>query len=146
MPRPMSLAEYRATTKILGEKSALFEHKKEIFEAIGMGLSHNQIHHFLTSQKGLKISVRAISKWIKTHKNTKQKVQIFEPIQKLGPKQSEYSHINVQEPKVEPAEAPIQFDNLSTDPKYARIWQVAQERLQMREEALQEKYNENHDS
>ena len=71
MPKPMSLAQYRANIRIVGEKSALFQHKKEIFEALDMGLSHEQIHYFLTTQKGLKISVRAVSKWIKTHKNTK---------------------------------------------------------------------------
>ena len=141
----MSLAQYRASVKILGEKSALFQHKKEIFEALDMGLSHEQIHYFLTNQKGLKVSVKTLSKWIKRQKSTKPKTQIpstpFLPKQER--KQENISTI-VQSPRVEP-EAPKNFD-LSNDPKYARIWQVAQERTKMREEALQEKYNENHDS
>ncbi len=70
----MSLAQYRASVKILGEKSALFDHKKEIFEALDTGLSHEQIHHFLTNQKGLKVSVKTLSKWIKRHKSTKPQI------------------------------------------------------------------------
>lgn len=74
--RPMSLSQYRASVRIVGEKSALFVFKKEIFEALDMGLSHEQIHHFLTTQKGLKISIRAVSKWIKNHKKQLQKPTI----------------------------------------------------------------------
>jgi len=80
--RPMSLSQYRSTIKIKGEKSALFAHKNEIFESIEMGLSHAQIHYFLTSQKGLKISRQALTAWLKKHKNTKEKVSLLEPIQK----------------------------------------------------------------
>lgn len=139
MPKPMSLAQYRASVKVLGEKSALFQYKKEIFEALDMGLSHEQIHYFLTTQKGLKISVRAVSKWIKTHKNTS-----IPFLQKQEQNETNISTI-IKSPKVEPKEAPKNFD-LSNDPKYAKMWQVAQERTKMREEALQEKKSENHDS
>lgn len=101
--RPMSLSQYRSTIKIMGEKSALFAHKKEIFEAVEMGLSHAQIHYFLTSQKGLKISERAVSKWIKTHKKTKPNSQIT-PSQKIESKQENSYTV---EPRVEPKEASI---------------------------------------
>ena len=139
--KQMSLAQYRANVRIVGEKSALFEYKKEIFEAVEMSLSHSQIHSFLTSQKGLKISVRAVSKWIKTHKKIKSNSQIT-PSQKMESKQ-ENSYV---EPRVEPVSAPTQFNDLANDPEYARIFKVAQERRKMREEALKEKNNENHDS
>lgn len=104
--KPMSLAQYRANIRIVGERSALFEHKKEIFEALDMGLSHEQIHYFLSTQKGLKISVRAVSKWIKTHKNTNQKAPIFEPSQKqvknLANTTVTQKNEVVNQPKVEP--------------------------------------------
>lgn len=80
--RHMSLSQYRSTIKIMGEKSALFAHKKEIFDGLEMGLSHAQIHYFLTTQKGLKISRQALTAWLKKHKNTKEKVSLLEPIQK----------------------------------------------------------------
>lgn len=70
--RPISLAQYRASVRILGEKSVLFDHKKEIFDGLEMGLSHEQIHYFLTSQKGLKISRQALTYWLKKYKNTNE--------------------------------------------------------------------------
>lgn len=94
MKQMLSLAQYRANVRIVGEKSALFAHKQEIFEAIEMGLSHAQIHSFLTSQKGLKISARAVSKWIKTH--SKPKAQNKENITVTQKNEV------VNQPKVEP--------------------------------------------
>ena len=99
MPKPMSLAQYRASVKVLGEKSALFQHRKEILEGLDMGLSHEQIHYFLTSQKGLKISRQALTAWLKKHKNTSQKATIFEPIQEQRQKQPNTTEI---QPKGEP--------------------------------------------
>lgn len=101
--RHMSLSQYRSTIKIMGEKSALFAHKKEIFDGLEMGLSHAQIHYFLTTQKGLKISARAVSKWIKTHSKTKPNSQIT-PSQKTVQKQENSYTV---EPRVEPKEASI---------------------------------------
>lgn len=102
----MSLAQYRASVKILGEKSALFQHKKEILEGLGMGLSHEQIHYFLTSQKGLKISRQALSTWLKKHKNTNQKATIFEPSQNQRQKQANTTVTQknevINQPKGEP--------------------------------------------
>lgn len=76
MQKTMSLAQYRASVKILGEKSALFQHKKEILEGLDMGLSHEQIHYFLTNQKGLKVSRQALTAWVKTQKSTKTKPKV----------------------------------------------------------------------
>lgn len=101
--RPMSLSQYRANVRIIGEKSALFTHRNLIFEAVEMGLSHAQIHYFLTTQKGLKISVRAISKWIKTHSKLKPKAQNFEPINKENTTVHEQKEV-IKKPKVEPSD------------------------------------------
>lgn len=100
--RTLSLAQYRQNIHIVGERSALFQYKKEIFEALDMGLSHAQVHDFLTVNKGLKISRQALTAWLKKHRNTKQKAQIFEPSQK--PVQNKENSINTkhQESKVEP--------------------------------------------
>lgn len=142
----MSLAEYRATTKILGEKSALFEHKKEIFEAIGMGLSHEQIHHFLTTQKGLKISVRAVSKWIKTHKKQSSK-PIIPSFESQKPTQNQANN-GVQDKKevtVEPKEAQKSDADLLNDPKYALIRKAAADRVKFNQMAWEAKQNEDND-
>lgn len=104
--KPLSLVQYRASIAIIGEKSALFAYKKEIFEALDMRLSHAQIHNFLTTQKGLNISVRAVSKWIKTHKKTKSKY--------------------TAEPRVEPKEASI--PEPIDDDFYNRLRKVADKR------------------
>lgn len=101
--RPMSLSQYRSTIKIMGEKSALFEHKNEIFQAVELGLSHAQIHYFLTTQKGLKISARAVSKWIKTHSQNSE-ITPSKPTQKIESKQENSYTV---EPRVEPKEASI---------------------------------------
>lgn len=102
----MTLLQYRQNIKVKWQKSALFPYKNEIFDAIDMSMSHQQIHYFLTSQKGLKISVRAVSKWIKTHKNTNQKVPIFAPIQKQEQKEANTTvtqkNESVKQPKGEP--------------------------------------------
>ena len=143
----MSLAQYRETVKLKGQKSRLFSFKSEIFEAIDMGMSLSHIQGFL-AQHNIKISKQALHRWILSQKTYQPKTNVaFTPLlQKSEQKEANISTI-IKSPKVEPMEAaPIQFDNLSNDPKYARIWQVAQERLQMREEALQEKKSENHDS
>ena len=101
----MSLAQYRANIRIVGEKSALFQHKKEIFEALDMGLSHEQTHFFLSTQKGLKVSRQALTAWLKKHKNTNQKATIFEPSQNQRQKQANTAEIQqnevVNQPKVE---------------------------------------------
>lgn len=101
--RPMSLSQYRSTIKIMGEKSALFEYKNEIFEAVEMGLSHAQIHYFLTTQKGLKISRQALTSWLKKHKNTKPKAQIFEPKKKANTTVIQQNEV-VNQSKVEPSD------------------------------------------
>lgn len=115
----MSLAQYRASVRIVGEKSALFEYKKEIFEALDMGLSHEQIHRFLTTQKGLKISTRAVSKWIKIHKKQPQKPTIpsFSP-PNLEAKKEQNNGIKkenevVNQPKVEPTSTTAVDDRAS---------------------------------
>lgn len=145
MPKPMSLAEFRRTVKLKGQKSRLFSYKTEIFEALDMGMSLAHVVDFL-SLHDIKISIPCLYRWVKTQKSTKPKTQIpsipFLPKQEC--KEENISTI-VQSPRVEPTEAPKNFD-LSNDPKYARIWQVAQERTKMREDALKEKHNENHDS
>lgn len=127
----MSLAQYRASIKIVGEKSALFQHKKEIFEAIGMGLSHKQIHHFLTTQKGLKVSRQALSAWLKKHKNKTQKsiTSTFSP-QKIEVKNQANNGAQdkkepVSQPKVEPKEALILTND---DDFYAHLRKVADKR------------------
>ena len=125
MPKPMSLAQYRANIRIVGEKSALFEFKKEIFEAVDMGLSHEQIHYFLTTQKGLKISVRAVSKWIKNHKNTKPQIPSIPFSQKSEQKEANISTV-VQSPKVESTEAPNHLSN--NDDFYSHLRKVADKR------------------
>lgn len=103
MPKPMSLAQYRASVRVLGEKSALFQYEKEIFEALDMGLSHEQIHYFLTTQKGLKISRQALTSWLKKHKNTNQKATIFEPSQKQANTTVTQKNEVINQPKGEPA-------------------------------------------
>ncbi len=141
--KPMSLAQYRTTVKLKGQKSRLFSFKSEILEAIDMGMSLAHIQGFLAI-KNINISKQALHRWILSQKTYHPKTNVaFTPL----PHKSERKEANtiVQLPRVEPTEAPKNFD-LSNDPKYARIWQVAQERTKMREEALQEKYNENHDS
>lgn len=106
MPKPMSLAQYRASVKVLGEKSALFQHRKEILEGLDMGLSHEQIHYFLTTQKGLKVSRQALTAWLKKHKNTDQKA-LFEPSPKPVKNQANTTEIQqnevINQPKGEPA-------------------------------------------
>lgn len=84
----------------MGEKSALFEYKNEIFQAVELGLSHAQIHSFLTSQKGLKISRQALTAWLKKHKNT-TKAQNFEPKNKENTTVTQKNEV-VNQPKVEP--------------------------------------------
>lgn len=117
--RSMSLAQYRASVRIVGEKSALFVFKKEIFEALDMGLSHEQIHYFLTTQKGLKMSVRAVSKWIKIHKKQSQKPTIssFAPpkteVQKQQNSGIKKQNEVVNQPKVEPTSTTAVDDRAS---------------------------------
>lgn len=101
--RPMSLLEYRASVKITGERSALFKYKAEIFSALDMNLSHSQIHHFLSTQKGLKISRQALTAWIKKHKNTKPKAQNFEPKKKENTTVTQKNEV-VNQSKVEPSD------------------------------------------
>lgn len=89
--KPMSLAEFRKTVKLKGQKSRLFSFKTEIFEAIGMSMSLAHIQGFLALHN-IKISKQALHRWVLSQKT-------YQP--KSEQKQSEYSHINVQEPKVE---------------------------------------------
>ncbi len=141
----MTLAQFRKLHKAEAKQSKINTLKNEVLELLQDGYSHKQCLFFL-QQNSILVSQSTFSAWVKTQKSTKPKTQI--PSTPFLPKQErkeENISTIVQSPRVEPTEAPKNFD-LSNDPKYARIWQVAQERTKMREEALQEKYNENHDS
>lgn len=117
----MSLAQYRSSIKIFGEKSALFNHRKDIFDGLEMGLSHAQIHHFLTSEKGLSITRQALTAWLKNHKPKSQVVSAQKPAEN----QENTSVTKKQEAKVEHKEAP----NLPNDDEfYVHLRKVADKR------------------
>ena len=125
MPKPMSLAQYRATIKPKGQKSKLHHFKSDIFEAIDTDMSLVQIADFLALH-GVKISKQSIHSWIKTHKkqSTKPIIPIFEPQKSTQTKPNN----DVQDKKkitVEPAAAPTLTND---DDFYAHLRKVADKR------------------
>lgn len=124
--KPMSLAQYRTTVKLKGQKSRLFSFKSEIFEAIDMGMSLAHIQGFLALHN-IKISKQALHRWILSQKTYQPKTNVaFTPfLHKSEQKSSEYSHINGKEPKVEPKEAPSLTND---DDFYNHLRKVADKR------------------
>ena len=103
--RPMSLSQYRSTIKIMGEKSTLFAHKNEIFEAVEMDMSLVQIVDFLKLH-GVKISKQALDRWVLSQKTYQPKINVGSTpfSQKIESKQENSYTV---EPRVEPKEASI---------------------------------------
>ena len=110
MAKPMSLAEFRKTVKLKGQKSRLFCLKAEIFEAVEMGMSLVQIVDFLKLH-GIKISKQALHRWVKS--------QIQKTVQKQP---NTLIHV---EPRVEPKEAPTLTND---DDFYNHLRKVADKR------------------
>lgn len=124
--KPMSLAQYRTTVKLKGQKSRLFSYKSEIFEAIDMGMSLSHIQGFLALHN-IQISKQALHRWILSQKTYQPKTSLAYTSlsHKSEQNQSEYSHLSVKEPKVESTEAPNLPNN---DDFYAHLRKVADKR------------------
>lgn len=104
MAKLMSLAEFRKTVKLKGQKSRLFCLKAEIFEAAEMGMSLSNVVDFLALH-GIQISKQALHRWISSQKR-------LNPAQKMSCKNQPNNVVqDKKETKVEPTPSTVVVDD-----------------------------------